>query len=106
MWQNFFAMLRADAEDVDFDGVEAHLDELAAQEMNGRQIRNAVTTARQLALFEGARLAWEHVDTAIAAASDFDRHVGKRRGMTEEEWVMDGVSEVTGVRFRGPVGEE
>ncbi|KAL2172323.1 hypothetical protein VTG60DRAFT_6162 [Thermothelomyces hinnuleus] len=53
-------MLRADAEadaggpPLDYDGVAAHLDELAAREMNGRQIRNAVATAGQLALFEGA----------------------------------------------------
>jgi hypothetical protein len=33
-----------------------HLDDLAKQEMNGRQIRNAITTARQLAMYKKARM--------------------------------------------------
>jgi len=37
IWQNFFDMLQADAEDVDLENIRSHLDELADQEMNGRQ---------------------------------------------------------------------
>ncbi|KAK4154223.1 Fidgetin-like protein 1 [Chaetomidium leptoderma] len=104
IWQNFLAMLRADGEDVDFDGIAAHVDEAAAHGMNGRQIRNAVTTARQLALFEGARLAWDHVEQAIAAASDFDAHVREVGAMSEEEWVMERMSDATGLRGQAEAG--
>ncbi|KAF5594801.1 AAA family ATPase [Fusarium pseudoanthophilum] len=38
---------------IDFDDIERHLADLAEEQMNGRQIRNAITTARQLAKFKG-----------------------------------------------------
>ena len=89
-------MLRADGEDMDFDGIAARVEpDLARHEMNGRQIRNAVTTARQLALFEGGRMGWEHVEMAIGAAADFDGHLRRVGAMAEEEWVMDGGSVVS-----------
>ncbi|KXX73550.1 ATPase family AAA domain-containing protein 3B [Madurella mycetomatis] len=96
IWQNFIEMLRADGEDMDFDGIAAHMDELADQEMNGRQIRNAVTTARQLAMFEKTTVVWDHLEQAISAASDFDNHLSKPRPFTDEEWVMDTVTTVSG----------
>ena len=50
-------MLREDAEDVVFDELrDRHMDELADVEMNGRQTRNVVLTARQLATFKGEPL--------------------------------------------------
>ncbi|KAM0544894.1 hypothetical protein ACHAO7_008553 [Fusarium culmorum] len=39
-------------QDINFDDIERHLGDLAEEEMNGRQIRNAITTARQLAKFK------------------------------------------------------
>ncbi|KAK4032147.1 Fidgetin-like protein 1 [Parachaetomium inaequale] len=92
VWANFLEMLRSDGEEADYDGISVHLDELADKEMNGRQIRNAVTTARQLALFEGVRVEWGHVEQAIAAAADFDCHLRRVGAMEEEGWVMDGGS--------------
>ena len=68
-------MLYEDEHDVDFDSVAAHMDELASHEMNGRQIRNAMTTARQLAEFNKERLGWNHIDQAIETASAFDKYL-------------------------------
>lgn len=101
VWRNFVEMLRDDGEAADYDAIlaPAQIDTLAAQPMNGRQIRNAVTTARQLALFEGVALAWDHVEQAIAAASDFERHVRTpRASLSEEEWMLETVSVGTGLR--------
>jgi hypothetical protein len=96
-------MLRADGEDMDFDGIAARVEpDLAGHEMNGRQIRNAVTTARQLALYEGGRMGWGHVEMAIGAAADFDGHLRRVGAMAEEEWVdMEGGSVVGGGGGRG-----
>ena len=54
--QNFLDMLEEDEEDVNLDEMKFHLDELAEEELNGRQIRNILTTARQLAIYGNQRL--------------------------------------------------
>lgn len=52
IWENFFNRLEEIEKDsVDTDDLREHLDELAAHDMNGRQIRNSITTARQLARY-------------------------------------------------------
>jgi len=123
IWANFFDMLRADSDPpapsasapdddqgqesgddgLDYDAIAPRLDELAAREMNGRQIRNVVATARQLAQFEGVRMGWEHVEVAICAAADFDGHLRRVGAMGEEDgWIMDGGSVVeNGVALEG-----
>ena len=54
--------------------------------MNGRQIRNALTTARQLALFEQETLDWDRIKDSIEVASDFNRYLVEVHGHTEEQW--------------------
>lgn len=77
-------MLREDEHDVDFDSVAAHMDELAFHEMNGRQIRNAMTTARQLAEFNAERLEWDHICQAIETASAFDKYLRDANSQDKE----------------------
>ncbi|OCL11062.1 P-loop containing nucleoside triphosphate hydrolase protein [Glonium stellatum] len=89
IWQNFFDMLRIDEEDVNLDELSRHMDELADQEMNGRQIRNALTTARQLALFKKQTLDWEHLEQAIKTARDFNRYLKGVHGHTDEQWARE-----------------
>jgi hypothetical protein len=55
-------MMEVGEEDVNPDEPSRHTQELADQDMNGREIRNALTTARQLALSQKGTLAWEHVE--------------------------------------------
>ncbi|KAI1379319.1 hypothetical protein F4677DRAFT_464703 [Hypoxylon crocopeplum] len=86
IWHNFLDMLRADNEDVDFDDIIAHMDKLAGYEMNGRQIRNALTTARQLAIFEEETLDWDRLKDSIEVAGDFNRYLKEVHGHTEEQW--------------------
>ncbi|KAK4245454.1 Fidgetin-like protein 1 [Corynascus novoguineensis] len=105
IWANFLDMLHDDAEEsntnsnsvLDYDGIATHLDDLAAREMNGRQIRNAMSTAGQLALFEGVPIRWEHVEVAMGAAADFDSHLRRVGALGEEDgWVIDGASVLEG----------
>lgn len=42
---------------IDFDDITDHINELGSQKMNGREIRNAITTGRQLAQFKGEAFA-------------------------------------------------
>lgn len=85
IWRNFLDMLHDDNENVDFDDIIAHMDQLSGYEVNGRQIRNALTTARQLALFEGETLDWDCIKDSIEVAGDFDRYIKEVHKHTDEQ---------------------
>jgi hypothetical protein len=56
IWQNSFDMFQEDRKNIDVDEMEPHVDDSADQEMNGREIRNALMTARQSALLSKVTL--------------------------------------------------
>ena len=82
-------MLEEQDVEVDIDELESRVDELAAQEMNGRQIRNCVLTAQQLAEYKQERLGWEHLSQAIKTAVDFKRYLKSVHGHTDEQWARE-----------------
>jgi len=114
IWQNFFDMLEespptpaaarmdgkspphgqqdgphaeaAEEEPANVAELERHLDELASEEMNGQQIRNAIVTARQLAKHRRERLGWDHLSQVIRTAAAFNRYLEKVRGHNDEQW--------------------
>ena len=90
IWSNFFELLQEDAIDANFAELESHLDDLAGVEMNGRQIRNAVMTARQLARFRNQTLDYEHMQTVIKTAGDFNRYIEKLHGHKDDQWAREG----------------
>jgi hypothetical protein len=51
------------------------LPELAGIELNGREIRNVVSTARQLAMFRKVPMGYEHLKTVIGEAEKFDMYL-------------------------------
>ena len=62
VWRNFLARLKSlDASGIDYDDIMDNVDELVKEDMNGRQIRNAITTARQLALYKERPFCYEHL---------------------------------------------
>ena len=89
IWQNFIDMLEEDDEDVNFDEIKLHLDDLAGKELNGRQIRNVLTTARQLAIFRNERLDWEHLVQALSVSSDFSAYLERIQGHTDDQRARD-----------------
>ncbi|KAK3339921.1 P-loop containing nucleoside triphosphate hydrolase protein [Lasiosphaeria hispida] len=106
IWHNFFNMLRDSSQgnkkspdsfdrkndtktDMGIDEILAHMDQLADYELNGRQIRNALTTARQLALFEKEALDWDRIKDSIKVAADFNRYIKEVHGHTDEQWCRD-----------------
>jgi hypothetical protein len=82
-------MLREDEEDVNLDEMYRHIDELSDYEMNGRQIRNALTTARHLAMYKKETLDWEHMEQSIKTAQDFNRYLRTVQGHTDEQWARE-----------------
>ena len=54
--------------------------------MNGRQIRNAITTARQYAEWQGKTLRYEHLQDVIEVSGRFDQYLDRLNGgYTDDE---------------------
>lgn len=89
IWQNFFDMLETDEEDVDLEELKEHIDELSDLEMNGREIRNALTTARHLADYKKKTLGWEHLNQVVKAAKDFNKYLMDVQGQSNKDWARE-----------------
>ena len=87
IWENFIKRLETLEETgVDFDDLYKHVDDLARHELNGRQIRNAITTARQLALYEEKDLNFNDLLQVIKVALKFDKYTTEmQEGRTDDE---------------------
>jgi SpoVK/Ycf46/Vps4 family AAA+-type ATPase len=106
IWRNFLIRLRemakappasvtetggrrtetAEPINIDFDDINDYLDELADYELNGRQIRNAITTARQLAKFKNTNMNYSHLKHVIEVSSRFDKYLSNvKEGLTDDE---------------------
>ncbi|OTA92571.1 hypothetical protein M434DRAFT_74401 [Hypoxylon sp. CO27-5] len=73
VWDNFFHHFKnIDDGSIDFEDLDDHAAELAVHEMNGRQIRNAITTARQLAQYREKRMDFSHLQHVICVANEFE----------------------------------
>jgi SpoVK/Ycf46/Vps4 family AAA+-type ATPase len=84
----------AKSSDIDFDDVDRYIDDLAGFQMNGRQIRNAITTARQLATYKGERMMYRHLHHTIAVANKFDKYLLELHdGLSDDQLARE-----TGVR--------
>ena len=89
IWKNFIAMLEDAEEDVNISDLESHLEEMAAEEINGRQIRNAMTTARQVALHRKQTLEWGHVNQVLKTAREFNQYLKSVQGHTDKQWARE-----------------
>jgi hypothetical protein len=92
IWQNFVNRLRTfDEPNIDFDDLTDHIDDLSKEDMNGREIRNAITTARQLALFKGTPFCYSHLKHVIGVSGKFGKYLRDLRdGLTDDELKRDG----------------
>ena len=88
IWKNFDILEEQD-EEVEIDDFDKRLDELAAEEMNGRQIRNCVQTAQQLSRFKGEPLNWSSLSTALKTAASFQGYLKNIHGHSDETWARE-----------------
>lgn len=79
---------------VDIDDLQDHLEDLAKFEMNGRQIRNVITTARQYTEWKGKMLNYEYLKDVIEISGKFDTYLTKLRG----GFTYDQIAEDEGLR--------
>ncbi|KAH7078573.1 hypothetical protein FB567DRAFT_534215 [Paraphoma chrysanthemicola] len=95
IWKNFFDRLESFKDgSVDVDDLRDHLEELQSLEINGRQIRNAITTARQYADWKGKPMNYGHLTIALDVAAEFNDYSEKLRGgLTDDQ-----IAEEEGIR--------
>ena len=96
IWENFIVRLEGLGEDmIDFDDLKDHLEELAKHKMNGRQIRNAITTTRQYTQWKKAVLTYAHLKDVIEISGRFDLYLDKLNG----GYTQDQLAEDEGLRL-------
>jgi SpoVK/Ycf46/Vps4 family AAA+-type ATPase len=89
IWRNFLTSLKENGENINFEDVKEKLDILARHSLNGRQIRNAINTARQLARYKGEQLRYAHVDQAVGVVNEFENYVKKVHGHSDEDYARE-----------------
>ncbi|RDW59547.1 hypothetical protein BP6252_12634 [Coleophoma cylindrospora] len=89
IWQNFFTALKEAKVDMNSRELEQELGTLASHNLNGRQIRNTIKTARQLATFKGERLQFKHLESVIDIANDFEDYLVKTKGHDHDRWARE-----------------
>ncbi|KAK7714996.1 hypothetical protein SLS64_003692 [Diaporthe eres] len=90
IWQNFFNRLDSiEGEAIDLADLRHHLDDLKEEGMNGRQIRNAITTARQYAKWQNTILNYEILKKVISVSGRFDKYLDKLHGGLTEDQVAE-----------------
>jgi ATPase family protein associated with various cellular activities (AAA)/uncharacterized protein DUF7025 len=98
IWGNFFNRLKTlNEEGIDLLDLEDHVEDLAQHKMNGREIRNVITTARQFARWERKQqkvptfqLNYKVMEEIIETSGKFDTYIKKLNGgMSQDELAED-----------------
>ncbi|KAI0111209.1 hypothetical protein GGR51DRAFT_557615 [Nemania sp. FL0031] len=91
IWQNFLERLeKLNDSSIDTGDLRDHLYDLKEEEMNGRQIRNAITSARQYARWKGETLTYTKLKDVIEVAGRFDKYLVKlHKGLTYDQLAED-----------------
>lgn len=90
IWQNFINRLASLGDDIEISELRDSIPRLAKEEMNGRQIRNAITTARQYAEWKKERLAYKHLEYVIEVSGRFDKYLKDiNGGFTQSQLARD-----------------
>jgi SpoVK/Ycf46/Vps4 family AAA+-type ATPase len=89
IWTNFIKRLEDLDVSIDAADIYKTVPELARHEMNGRQIRNAITTARQLALYKKESLNIHHLEHSIMVSGKFDRYLVDVHQLKDEEMMRE-----------------
>ncbi|RTE68360.1 hypothetical protein BHE90_017262, partial [Fusarium euwallaceae] len=85
IWGNFVDMLPRTKDRVDMEDLKGNLHKLARAEINGREIRNIITMARQLARFRKETLRYKHMQEALESAQEFTAYLKQVKGVSDDD---------------------
>ncbi|EPE09036.1 aaa family atpase [Ophiostoma piceae UAMH 11346] len=81
IWHNFLDRVnQLNPDELEYGELNDNIGELSKENMNGRQIRNVITTARQLAQFKGCKCGYEEVKDAIEVSTKFEKYLQEVKG--------------------------
>jgi SpoVK/Ycf46/Vps4 family AAA+-type ATPase len=89
IWYNFIRRLSTQGDDVDSEELNEKIYILAKRKLNGRQIRNTISTARQLAQYRKEKLRFVHMNQALQVVDEFEKYVSDVHGHSDEEYARD-----------------
>ncbi|KAI4619722.1 hypothetical protein J4E83_005577 [Alternaria metachromatica] len=97
IWRNFIARMKTldESSDDDLEDILDHIDDLSKEPMNGREIRNAITIARQLAQFREQPFQYSHLKHAINVGNRFSKYLKDLR----MNYTDDMIKQDSGIRF-------
>jgi SpoVK/Ycf46/Vps4 family AAA+-type ATPase len=85
IWVNFLDILKEKKVDMDYKGLKKKVELLARTPFNGRQIRNNLWTAAQVAKYKNETLDFGHLDQVVQISKEFEEYLKETHGHTDEE---------------------
>ncbi len=73
IWTQYLA--RIPVLEIDLPSIAEVVDVLEPRVLNGREISNAVNTARTIARFQGVKLQLRHIESVLKVRDEFDRRI-------------------------------
>ncbi|KAG4430646.1 hypothetical protein IFR05_013879 [Cadophora sp. M221] len=91
VWENFIERLvDLEEENIDFSELRDNVEELANNKMNGREIRNAITLARQYTQWKKMKLNFAELQDIIKISGQFDVYLSKLNShVTQDQLAQD-----------------
>lgn len=95
IWTDFISRLESLADsiegfEIDTEDILSQIDKLAKPQLNGREIRNSISTARQLARYWKEALSYKYLAAVIEEAEKFDQYLKDlHQGFTGDELQKD-----------------
>jgi hypothetical protein len=100
IWGNFIQRLeKMNEQGIDFDDLNDHIEKLAEYRMNGREIRNVITTARLSAQWEAEILNFKFLEGIIKTTGRFNLYLEK----LNNGYSQDKLAEEEGLRLAGAI---
>lgn len=92
IWSNFIQALKDDETteggiELNHEELRRKVDAFARHKLNGRQIRNSVRTAKQLARFKREVMSSTHIERTIGVIKEFEKYIVETHGHTDADWV-------------------
>ena len=85
IWLNFLNVLKDKKVNLDYDGLKRKVEGLSRKSFNGRQIRNNLWTAAQVAKYKEERLSYKHLEQVVEISQEFEKYLEETHGHTDEE---------------------
>jgi len=89
IWLSFFNALKKAGVEFDTEEMIGKVALLAEHGLNGRQIRNTIKTARQLAKYRNQVFACEHLNSVINVTNEFEQYLLKTKGHTDDQFAAE-----------------